>query len=267
MIKLIDLLKEELSNKKIYNIGNALISMGIENENELDKLVDDVLSKVSDKKFMDDIEKEKESKEKEPTKEEPTKEKEVEPKLPEDTEDIKNAPRKAKEFLNLIGIKKYSLSNKNEYNIPNSINLVGKKLDSIPIPLLVVMGDVILDKNKFKDLTNFPKQVEGNLSLADNISLISLKGIPKIIKGNLILTNCNGLYKIDSFPNEVKNVMLKGITSLQLTPSILNCNIKGTIYLDEGTFSDEDLEKLKEKFVVSFGSPKKSFFSKLLGKS
>lgn len=254
MIKLMDILNEELTPNKISNVADALITMGVKSDEDLTKLFDDLTNKVSDKDYMKGLEKEKKDKEKNS----------------KEASNEKETTSKSEEFLISLGVNIDNISKNKNGNIivDQSIEVEGGKFTNLQDKLSNVNGNIKITKSKLSSLTNFPYKVEGDVILNDNISLTSLKGISKIINGNLILTNCDGLYKLDDFPEKVKNVDLTGITKLNITNLILKSKITGTITVNENTFNEKDLLSLQGKFKVDVVKvkSKKSFLDKITGK-
>ena len=114
-----------------------------------------------------------------------------------------------KEFLDKVGIIKYTINSDLSVDVHQKVNIVYENLRRFPVTFNKIDGSVILTANKLESLEGLPNEIFGDLDISNNL-LRTFEYCPQIIHGDFDASECY----IDSMkyaPREVKgDVNLEG---------------------------------------------------------
>ena len=113
-----------------------------------------------------------------------------------------NTEYEIKEFLDKVGIKKYTIQKDLSVDVHQNAKIVYENLRRFPIIFNSIEGDVILTANKLETLEGLPNEIFGTLDISNNL-LRTLEHCPKIIHGDFDASECY----LDNLKNAPKEVM------------------------------------------------------------
>jgi hypothetical protein len=107
-----------------------------------------------------------------------------------------------KEFLDKVGIIKYTINSDLSVDVHQKVNIVYENLRRFPVTFNKIDGSVILTANKLESLEGLPNEIFGDLDISNNL-LRNFEYCPQTIHGDFDASECY----IDSMkyaPREVK---------------------------------------------------------------
>ena len=156
-----------------------------------------------------------------------------------------NTKEEIEAWLDLMGIKNYTINEDLTVDVKGNVQLSRKGLTSIPVQFGTIAGDFKCPYNKITSLQGSPKEVKGDFYCAFN-KLANLDGCPKEVKGNFFC-NDNKLTSLEGSPKEVGggfDCVGNDLTSLQGGPNKVGVDF----YCSENKtmFTEEDVKEFSK---------------------
>jgi hypothetical protein len=127
-------------------------------------------------------------------------------------------------FLQLIGVKYFTINDDNSVNINQDLDLSAKNLKELPFKIKEVAGNFFVNNNKLNNFKNFPELILGDFILSDNC-YTTLKGLENINFQASLDVSYNKLTELAHLPNEIAGFFAcahNKLTTLKGSPSIIN---------------------------------------------
>ena len=116
-------------------------------------------------------------------------------------EKVLTKPEEIKNWLDKMGIKKYTINPNGTVDVNGNVDLKNKKLTHIPIQFNTVWGSFYCYNNSLISLQGGPKEVGGDF-WCNNNQLTTLQGGPREVGGSFWCFN-NSLTTLQGCPKEV----------------------------------------------------------------